>query len=51
MFPDSPGYRLSHVKEIWEKNHNFRHLLQLNLNHFVREGVSSAMSLQMGIWI
>jgi len=28
LFPDSPGYTLSHVEEIWDKPHNFGHLLR-----------------------
>lgn len=31
LFPDSPGYMLSHIKEIWDKPHNFGHLLR---SHF-----------------
>lgn len=27
LFPASPGYTLSHMKEIWDKAHNFGHLL------------------------
>lgn len=27
LFPDSPGYTLSHAKEIWDKPHNLGHFL------------------------
>ena len=48
LFPDSPGYTLSHIKEIWDKPHNFGHLLRSQFKSLRQGGSQQCCKLANG---